>query len=133
MVDNHRIGDGNVPFKLEDGEELILKPTWGAAQAISRQFGGISGAVERVVRMDIDVTVQVILFGLGYLGTRKPPQDLAERIWRTGFTDRSGAIGEMTIQYLHILANGGRPLPENSADMSGEAGNPSTRESIEPS
>lgn len=126
MADN-RIGDGNVPFKLEDGEELTLKPSWGAAQAISRQYGGISGAVERVVRMDMDTVVQVILFGLGYgIGnsSRKPPPDLAERIWKTGFTDRTGSIGEITIKYLHILANGGKPLPEDSEGMGVEA-NPS--------
>jgi hypothetical protein len=128
-TDKHRIGDGDVPLKLEDGEEMVLKPSWGAAQAISRQYGGISGAVERVVRMDIDVTVQVILLGLGYLGTRKPPTDLAERIWRTGFTDRTGAIGETTVKYLHILANGGKPLPEDGPAGSDGTENPSIRES----
>lgn len=117
-----RIGDGNVELELEDGDKLTLKPTWGAAQAISRNLGGISGAVERVVRLDIDATVQVIMFGLGYFGTRKPPNDLAERIWKTGFTDRSGGIAETTIKYLNILANGGKPLPEDGG--SGE-GNPS--------
>lgn len=132
MADN-RVGDGNVALKLEDGEELILKPSWGAAQAISRNWGGISGAVERVVRMDMDVTVQVLLFGLGYnLGTRKAPADLAERIWKTGFTDTTGAIGEITVRYLHILANGGKPLPDDTGEGGAEK-NPSTKESIKPS
>ena len=129
-VNSHAVpGDGNVTIILENGEELTLRPTWGAARTISRQFGGISGAVERVVRMDMDVTVQVIMCGLGYMGTRKPPQDLAERIWKTGFTDTTGAIGESTIKYLHILANGGRPLPEDAAAAGSEPGNPSSRPS----
>lgn len=127
----HRVGDGNVTLKLDDGEELILKPSWGAASAISRQFGGISGAVERVARLDMDVTVQVIMLGLGYnIGGRKPPPDLAERIWATGFTDNSGAISEIAIKYLQVLANGGRPVADSSgtpvaADGSGSTENPS--------
>lgn len=128
MADN-RIGDGNVPLKLDGGEEVILKPSWGAAQAISRQFGGIQGAVERVVRMDMDATVQVVLFGLGYnIGTKKAPADLAERIWKTGFTDGTGSVGEKTVQYLHILANGGKSLPDEAEGVSVEA-NPSPNQS----
>jgi hypothetical protein len=126
MTDN-RIGDGDVVLKLDDGEELILKPSWGAAQIISRQYGGVSGAVERVARMDYDVSMQVIYYGLGFMGTKKPPQNLAERIWRTGFTDASGAVSEKVIKYLQILANGGKPLPEDEAKDAGE--NPSISES----
>jgi hypothetical protein len=129
MTDN-RVGEGNITFTLEDGEEMTLKPSWGAAQAISRQYGGVQAAVERIVRMDFDATIQVMLLGLGYFGSRKPPTDLAERIWRTGFTDRSGAIGETAIKYLHILANGGRALPDEAEGDAGGGGavNPSMKE-----
>jgi len=129
MTDN-RIGDGNVTLKLEDGDELVLKPSWGAAQQISRSYNGISGAVEQVARLNMDVTVQVIIYGLGYLGTKKPPQNLSERIWKTGFTDISGSVSARVIDYLNILANGGKPLPENTGDSDERSGNPSSNESI---
>jgi len=134
MVSNGSgIGEGNVILTLEDGEELILKPTWGAAQAISRNFGGIASAVERVVRMDFDVTMQVLMFGLGYLNNKKPPPDLQERIWRSGFTDDTGAVAEKAVEYLHVLANGGKPRADKSAEPVGEGENPSMRTSTGPS
>lgn len=126
----YRIGDGNVSFKLDDGEEMVMKPSWSAAQLISQRYGGISGAVEKVIRLDIDSTIQIVLLGLGYTGTRKPPSDLAERIWRSGVTDRTGAIAEACIRYLHVLANGGRPPPEDDeTPPEGSETRPSTKRS----
>lgn len=125
----HRIGEGDVPIKLFDGEELVMKPSWGAAQQVSTRFGGISGAVEKVIRMDIDTTIQIVLLGLGYLGNRKPPSDLAERIWRSGLTDGSGGIAEACVKYLHVLANGGRPPTPEPGEVTDDEPNPSIRQS----
>lgn len=128
MVNDHRVGIGDVPIKI-DGEELIMKPSWGAAQLVSQRFGGISGAVEKVIRLDIDSTVQIVMFGLGYVGTRKPPIDLAEKIWRSGLTDQSGGIAEACVKFLHVLANGGRPPPEEAAAEEGAEQRPSNKTS----
>lgn len=124
----HQVGIGDVPLMIDD-EEFILKPSWGAAQLVSQRFGGISGAVEKVIRLDIEATVQIVMFGMGFVGTRKPPLNLAERIWRAGLTDRTGGVAEACVKYLHVLANGGRPPPEDDEAEEGAEKNPSTKPS----
>lgn len=125
----HRIGEGDVPIKVGD-ENLIMKPSWGAAQQISSRFGGITGAVDKVIRLDIETITAIVTFGLGFFGTRKPPADLQERIWRTGLTDISGGIAEACVKYLHVLANGGRPPPAVDGEAADTAENPSINRSI---
>lgn len=103
-----KLGGGNVTIRL-DGEEVILKPSLQAAQTISRQAGGLAGAMQAVLKLDLDVVTTVVGLGLGYGGTKKPPQDLAEKIWRSGLTDASeGALASGCILFLRVLANGGQ-------------------------
>lgn len=129
------LGAGDVPIKLlkTDGvteEELVLRPTFGAAQTLSRQHGGYMAVIEKLSRLDLDTIVMVVTLGLGYVyggggGTRKPPTDLQERIWRTGLTDDSGGLVERCITYIRSLSGGGR-LPVNAEEEgTGEdTGNP---------
>lgn len=103
------LGAGNVPIEL-DGEEMALKPSLRAATTLSRQAGGLMGAVERCGRLDFDTIRSVIGLGLGL--TENGSKDLPEKVYRTGLMTLSGPA----IRFLHILSNGGRPVDPEEAD-----------------
>ncbi|ETA72341.1 MULTISPECIES: hypothetical protein [Mesorhizobium] len=105
------LGAGNVEIEL-DGETVVLRPSLMAAQAISRQSGGISSAVRSVGNYDFDVIVSVVTLGLGATG--QEAKAIPEKVWRTGLTDLIGPVST----YLTIIANGGRPMSggEEAAD-----------------
>ena len=58
------IGAGDVTIIL-DGEPVTLKPSLRAMQTISRQAGGVIGAMQGVGRFDFDTIVLVIAQGMG--------------------------------------------------------------------
>lgn len=103
------LGAGNVTINL-DGESVTLRPTLQAAQAISRQSGGISGAVRAVGQFDLDAIVSVVTLGLGLTGN--DAKEVPGRVYRTGLTDLIGPVSN----YLTILANGGRPVTGGEED-----------------
>ena len=111
--DTPALGEGDIPITI-DGEDFVLKPSFQAASQLSRQQGGIMGSIERLVKLDVDTIMQVITVGLGYGGNRPLPREMPERIWLTGFTDDSGGIVDKCVQYLRVLANGGRALNKSA-------------------
>jgi hypothetical protein len=111
MDDEAKLGGGNVIITLA-GEEKILKPTLMAAQMLSRSAGGLMGCIQEVLKLNLDTITQVISVGMGYGGGRKPPMDLASKIWETGLTDERGGLVERCVLYLRVLANGGK-MPSN--------------------
>ena len=115
LPDRPALGSGNVKVII-DGEHRELVPSYAAMVAISARGGGLRGAIERVLNLDAETIVAVVTVGLGYGGDRRPPADLAERIWRTGFMLHSGGLADACFRYVNALANGGRPLAEDSED-----------------
>ena len=113
--DAPRIGAGDVPIKI-DGEDLVLVPSFSAAKVLSARYGGLTVAIDRIGKLDVDVITDVLMLGLGYGQTRRPPADLPERIWRTGFTDESG-LAARCVDYLYVLMNGGRPPARGEGDQ----------------
>jgi len=113
---NRSVGMGDVEIILA-GEELVLKPSYRAAKTLSAKYGGLTSAIERVVRLDLDLIVDVIAIGLGYTSTKRPPEDLGQKIFETGLTDDTGLIAERCITFLRVLAAGGRPLPSDDLDL----------------
>lgn len=105
------LGAGNVDIELA-GEKVTLRPSLAAAQAISRQSGGISAAVAAVGGFDLDMIVSVVTLGLGVTGAEA--KAIPDKVWRTGLTDLVGPV----TKYLTIIANGGRPVD----DAGGEEG-----------
>jgi hypothetical protein len=105
---NTHIGAGNVTITL-NGEEVTLRPTLRAAQAISRSNGGIMEAVNRVGRFDMEAITAVVAHGLGI---SKPAEvsELGEKVYATGLVD----LIEPVTRFLTILANGGRPVSQTS-------------------
>lgn len=104
-MSNATLGAGNVAITI-NGEAMTLRPNLKAAQTISRQAGGILGAIQSVGKFELDVIVNVIA-----LGTGTPPKDaepLAEKVYQNGLSDLVAPVTE----YLAVLANGGRPVSE---------------------
>ncbi len=106
---NTHIGAGNVEIEL-DGEKMVLRPTLKAAQAISRQAGGIMGAISAIGKFDIDVMSNVVALGLGLEG--KDARAIPEKVYATGMMELSGPV----TQFLSNLSNGGRPLSGGEGD-----------------
>lgn len=108
-----RLGDGNVVITLVDSsgypKEETLVPSYNAARTLSAQYGGLLRALDQVAAGNIEAVVAIITLGLGYGGARDtPPKDLAERIWRSGFSDDTGGIGERCAFYVRVLLSGGQ-------------------------
>lgn len=102
-----KLGAGNVTIHL-DGEDVVLRPTLKAAQNISRAKGGIMAMVEAVSRFDLDAMVTVIAQGIGAEG--REARELPERVFTSGQADLVAPL----INFLSILANGGRPVDETA-------------------
>jgi hypothetical protein len=127
MVDRKKsrpaLGAGDVVIVLgqgDDAEEMVLRPTYRAAKTLSTKYNGLSSVIERVLRLDFEIVVDVIGIGLGYTSTKRPPEDLAERVFHTGLTDDTGGLAERCVTFLHALAGGGR-LPDKSEEEDGES------------
>lgn len=101
-MDKAEYGIGNVQIVI-DGEEFFLKPTLKACMNLSRIAGGITLLNQKCVSYDFDTILQIIKEGLGVNS-----KDLAEKVWKTGLIN----LAVPCIRFLHVLANGGRPLDE---------------------
>jgi hypothetical protein len=117
------VGAGDIEISLLDSEgnpeRFVLKPSYQAARTISAQSGGLIGAIERVARLDIEATNQIIQLGIGKdQMPRGGMAVLSDRVWRTGLSDEEGGIAERCIAYLRVLMNGGR-APQTSGDGDG--------------
>lgn len=98
-----------------DGETFTLVPTLQAAQALSRHFGGFTGMIGAMRKVDIDDQVAVIQVGAGL--NVKAAGDLWERLWRSGDYQRvAGPLSE----YMGLLINGGKPLEPSKAGSKAE-------------
>ena len=116
------VGSGNVTITLE-GREFVLRPSLNACLVISRQAGGIRGAIDKVLAMDLDMIVRVIQLGLGPQAARRF-KDLPEVVFRSGLTDTSSGLMAHCIEYLGVLANGGRPLVRGDEEAPDDSANP---------
>jgi len=105
------LGAGDVDIVL-DGETVTLKPSLKAAQAISRQAGGIMGALKGLSELDFDIVTGIIAVGLG-----RQADDVAGAVWRTGIANLVPGASE----FVTVVANGGRRRPK---DGGSEAENP---------
>ena len=104
--------DGIVTITLGD-TPYDLRPTLGAATAISRQFGGYTTAIQRVQAMDIDAMAAVIRFGI------KANDAMQKQLPELVFQAKPLKLIAPLIQYLMILANGGT-APKSDADEADE-------------
>lgn len=116
-----KVGIGDVPITL-GGQEYVLRPSLNACLVISRGSGGIRGAIQKVMDLDIDTIVRIIQVGLGPNTARKL-KNLDEMVYQAGLVDTSGQLTTKCIEFLSNISNGGRPLDDSSKEA-GEDENP---------
>lgn len=109
-----KLNEGEVAISIE-GNPFVLKPTLRAMTAINSQFGGMAAARKAVVEQDFFGVIGVIRHGVGM--TDAQAINLSEAVFRNGMT---GDLLVPLIRYLGILANGGRPLPDDPGAGSAE-------------
>ena len=110
------LGEVNI---LLNKEELVLKPTYQAASRISNQFNGFRDARLALVAENFDAVVFILRIGLNLNGPEA--RELPERVYKNGIT--ADLLIPM-IEYIGILANGGRPVLENEEPDSKEEKDP---------
>lgn len=121
---SHHPGSGDVELILqtENGEvTLTLKPSLNAALAISRQAGGIRGAIDKAISMDIDTIISVVRLGVGQEEAKRL-RNLDRMLYENGLMDTQGAVLSKCIEYLSNLARGGKPADE---EFDGDTKDPS--------
>lgn len=104
---------GDIELDLGD-THLVLKCTLQAGLSISRQAGGIRGAIDKVMAMDIDTIVSVIRAGVG--PEARKLKDLERMVFENGLTDAQGEVLGKIVEYLFNLARGGRPAPTDEEE-----------------
>lgn len=107
-------GSGDVNLELGD-HTLVLKPTLSAGLAISRQAGGIRGAIDKVMAMDLDTIVSVIRLGLGPKEAKRYP-NLDELVYQSGLLGSQGEVLARLVEFLSNIARGGRPAEEEGSN-----------------
>ena len=117
-------GAGDVILVLGD-EEITLKPTLAAGLAISRQAGGIRGAIDKVMALDLDTIVSIIRVGVGPKEMKRL-NGLEEKVYANGLMDSQGELLAKLVEFLGNIARGGRPADEED----GEKENPPEKNSI---
>lgn len=101
------------------GETLVLRPTLQAGLSISRQAGGVRGAIDKVIAMDFDTIVAVIRHGIGPEEAKRV-KNLDRLIYENGLMDSQGEVLGKCSEFLFNLARGGKPQSETDDD--GEEG-----------
>jgi hypothetical protein len=115
-------GAGNVTITLGEGEDaltLTLRPTLQAGLDISRQHGGVRGAIEKITNMDFDAVVAVIRAGIGREEAKKL-KNLEQLVYENGLTDAQGELLARVAEFLFNIARGGRPAPVEGEDNSSD-------------
>lgn len=105
-----QINEGDVEIDL-NGQTITLRPTLRAMNAIS-SLGGLGKVRQALVDQEFTTVVSVIMHGANMAGTRDA-KELPEAVYKNGL-DAPLLVG--LIKFVAILANGGKPLPENEDD-----------------
>ena len=106
-----RLNAGEVTIKL-NGEDRILKPTLRAITMISSQFGGLAKARDALAVQDFQAATTIIRWGLNMPDSEA--KKLPDVVFETGLTVD---LLVPLIRYVGILANGGKPLPDDPVEL----------------
>jgi hypothetical protein len=109
-----KINEGDVTIHL-NGDEIVLRPTLKAISAISSN-GGLGKVRQALVDQDFSTVVSVILHGANMTGGSARKQ-VPDAVFKNGLTTEL-LVGLLT--YIGILANGGKPLPDDVAASAAE-------------
>jgi hypothetical protein len=103
-----QINEGDIEINL-NGQTLVLRPTLRAMNAISSANGGLNKVRQMLVDQEFSTVVSVIMHGANLAGQREA-KELPEAVYRNGL---DAPLLVSLINYVAILANGGKPLPEH--------------------
>jgi hypothetical protein len=102
-----KLNDGEVEIVLNE-QTRVLRPTLAAMTALSRLHLGISGLAQALVNQEFDAVVAVIRHGLNL--SDRDARTLPAEVFKNGLT---ADLVISLINYVTILANGGRPRDDN--------------------
>lgn len=117
------LSEGEVEIKLAtfnsatkkwESETLVLKPTLGALQNLSRMHDGLAGVRAGLAAQNVDTVCNVIRQGLGL--DDKAAKSLPNRVFKTGLT---GDLVIPLINYVAMLGNGGKPISDTPEEGEG--------------
>jgi hypothetical protein len=106
-----RLNEGDVEITL-DGDQFTLRPTLRAMNQIS-SMGGLAKVRQAIVDQDFSTVVSVVLYGANLAGKAEAKQ-IPDKVYANGL---DAALLVPLINFLAILANGGKPLPEHQDDQ----------------
>lgn len=87
-----------------DGEEVVLIPSPAAILSLSAQYGGFQPLVRTLGQLDVQAMVAVVVAGLGLSG--REARDMTDAVAMSSSLE----LAPKLIEFVMILANGGRPL-----------------------
>lgn len=106
---------GDVTIMLA-GEPRVLHPTLRAITMISASHGGLAKVRDALASQDFGAVVNVVRWGLNLSDT--DAKKLPEQIFQTGVT--SDLLVPL-IRFVGILANGGKPMPDDPPEEPDES------------
>lgn len=98
------IGDIVVDF---DGSKITLKPTLEACIRLNNLHNSLNLTKARVENYDFETICQVIAAGVG-ANPEQMKRLVQPGVFRTGMID----LVPVCIEFIGVVINGGRPLPE---------------------
>jgi hypothetical protein len=102
---------GEVTIKL-NGEPVTLKCTMRACEQVDAVFGDFPTAMNKIGSMSFASFVAIVAIGLG-----KKQAEVKDDVFATGMPP----LVDPLLEYLGLLANGGRPPEARKDDAPGEA------------
>jgi len=111
------LDEGEVAITLGDTVR-ILTPSVGAARGVNSQFGNFVKAQSELFSMNFDAYVHVVRIGLNLKADDK---DAIRRIERQVYEAGVQNLVKPLVEYVGILANGGRPQPKRDEEDDADA------------
>lgn len=109
------LGAGDIDITILD-LNYTLKPTLYAAKAISKEFGGGLGAINRISQFDLEAITKIISVGLGLTATGEKKfaeeKGLETSVYETGVME----LAAPCIRFIHVILNGGKSPKEEEPE-----------------
>lgn len=119
-MSERELNGGRIAIVLE-GREVYLEPSLEACAEISGMAGGMNAAVQRCLALDFETICKVIGAGVTVDGKRLSPNMRSKELPRTIYEAGLIYCHGKAIEFIHIVANGGR-LPEEADESDGGEG-----------
>jgi hypothetical protein len=106
---------GDVTITLA-GEQRVLHPTLRCITMLSNSYGGLAKVRDALAAQDFGAATVVIRWGLNL--SDNEAKKLPEQVFATGLT---ADLLVPLIRFVGILANGGKPMPDDPLEEPDES------------